>query len=193
MSSDDQHFLDFLSSITSDVSRAIESQFDKTAIVIRESVQQTTWIPDSIKPARAKPPPARFSLSSRHDHGTLETVLDFISEHRAFVAATVAFLGTGGLLLYRRRKQYLKKRRARKSPSGARCEVIVVSGALNSPIARSVIADLERRGFIVYVVTSTAVEEQIVKAEGKSDIVPLHLNITDVCYQSCVYHSLCTC
>ena len=40
--------------------------------------------------------------------------------------------------------------------------------------------DLERRGFIVYVVVNTLDEEQTVQRESRADIRPLNLDIVDV-------------
>lgn len=56
----------------------------------------------------------------------------------------------------------------------------VIAGPPNSPITKSLCLDLERRGFIVYVVVSTAEEEQTVHDESRIDIRPLHLDIADV-------------
>ena len=56
----------------------------------------------------------------------------------------------------------------------------VVAGAANSPIPRSVILDLERRGFIVYVVASSRAEEQVIKNEAKAEVLALHLDVTNV-------------
>lgn len=60
------------------------------------------------------------------------------------------------------------------------CTHTVVIGIPNAPLTRSVVLDLERRGFIVYVVASTSSEEQLIKDHGKSEILPLHLNVTSV-------------
>lgn len=56
----------------------------------------------------------------------------------------------------------------------------VVAGSPSSPITKSIVLDLERRGFIVYVITQTTEEEQAVQNEGRVDIRPLHLDIVDV-------------
>lgn len=63
--------------------------------------------------------------------------------------------------------------------NGARSEVIVLAGPPSSPIVRSLSLDLERRGFIVYIVCSTMDEEQQVLSEGKADVRPLHLDMVD--------------
>ena len=46
-------------------------------------------------------------------------------------------------------------------------------------MTKALIIDLERRGYIVYVVAATAAEEGIVRSYGKSDIQPLHLDVAD--------------
>jgi NAD(P)-dependent dehydrogenase (short-subunit alcohol dehydrogenase family) len=55
----------------------------------------------------------------------------------------------------------------------------VIAGPLNSPITRSLSLDLERRGFIVYIVCSTMDEEQQVLGESRADVRPLHLDVVD--------------
>lgn len=47
-------------------------------------------------------------------------------------------------------------------------------------MTRAVILDLERRGFVVYVVASSQAEEHIIKSERKPDVLPLHLDVSDV-------------
>lgn len=42
------------------------------------------------------------------------------------------------------------------------------------------ILDLERRGFIVYVVASSGAEEQMIKKEAKAEVLALHLDVTNV-------------
>ena len=98
----------------------------------------------------------------------------------------------------------MKKRRAKRSWNGAKQEVIgkckkmpparhtaaltsslaVVAGTPSAPITQSIASDLERRGFIVYIVVSSASEEDGVRVEAKGDIHPLHLNVTDVCIRN---------
>jgi NAD(P)-dependent dehydrogenase (short-subunit alcohol dehydrogenase family) len=55
----------------------------------------------------------------------------------------------------------------------------VIAGPPNSPITRSLSLDLERRGFIVYIVCSTMDEEQQVIGEARADVRPLHLDVVD--------------
>jgi NAD(P)-dependent dehydrogenase (short-subunit alcohol dehydrogenase family) len=91
----------------------------------------------------------------------------------------VAFFGTGGYLLWRESRKHKKKRRARRASNGARREVVVVAGCPSSPIVKSLALDLERRGFIVYVVCKDMEEEQQVHSESRIDVKPLHVDVTD--------------
>lgn len=109
----------------------------------------------------------------------LQKVQDWISKNRALTAAIVAFAGTGGLLLWRERRKHNRKRRARRATNGARLDVVVVAGPPSSPITRSLSLDLERRGFIVYIVCSNMDEEQQVIGELRADVRPLHLDVAD--------------
>ena len=47
-------------------------------------------------------------------------------------------------------------------------------------MTRAMAADLERRGYIVYVTVSSADEEHIVQSESRADIKPLWLDLTTV-------------
>ena len=74
-----------------------------------------------------------------------------------------------------------KKRRAKKASNGARLEVVVVAGSPSEPLVRSISLDLERRGFIVYIVCNTIEEEILVANGSRQDIKPLMIDIVDVC------------
>ena len=171
MVSKDQDFFDYLTN-------EIERHFDDAGVFVRETWRSQTWLPDY---ARPRPPPApRYQPRFSPPQGICSSAKTWLADHIVLTAVTIAFFGTGGFLLYQRRKFYMRKRRAQKRADGRRKECVVVSGIPNSPVTRSVYLDLERRGFIVYVVASSAHEEQLVKNERKSDILPLHLNVTDV-------------
>ena len=59
---------------------------------------------------------------------------------------------------------------------------MVIAGSPNEPITRSLALDLERRGFIVYIVVNTVEEEQLVRNEARADIHPLNIDIVDVSF-----------
>ena len=56
----------------------------------------------------------------------------------------------------------------------------VIIGPPTAPLTRSLALDLERRGFIVYVVVNAVEDEQLVHNESRVDIRPLLLDIGNV-------------
>lgn len=101
--------------------------------------------------------------------------------HKAITAAFVAFLSTGGAVAYYQHTEGKRRRKARRAPNGARKEIVAIAGPAGSVVTRSLMLDLEKRGFIVYVVAHTIEEEDMIKAEGvgRSDIRPFLINITN--------------
>ncbi|KAL5398562.1 hypothetical protein PMIN03_012767 [Paraphaeosphaeria minitans] len=178
MPADDQHLLDVLSEYSQDIRKftgnifdASDRHFQSVAGYIKRSVPEG-WLPESARP----PPPPPRAVSGAY----VDRLQDWVSRNRALTAALVAFLTTGGVLLWRERNKSRRKRRARRASNGARKEVIVLAGPPNSPIIKSLSLDLERRGFIVYIVCSDLEEEQIVHGESRADVRPLHLDVADV-------------
>lgn len=174
-----------LSNLPSDMGSSVERAFDHAAGALRSAVHTSgdalstvVWVPAQLR-TPAPPPPARMAPLSVLPLSYLGCARRWIAEHPALVAALVGFFGSGSLLLYQQRKSYMRKRRAKRAANGARREVVVVAGTPNTAVARSVILNLERRGFIVYVVCASAAEEEIVKSEERPDILPLHLNVAD--------------
>jgi hypothetical protein len=121
MTSDDQHFLDYLNGVSSSVSNFVAgfaSDADKTVSNAVESVRQgLRYLSGRV----VHEPPAVV-------HRTFfERTHIWISRHRAVTAAVVAFVGTGAigaLILYSQASSASRKRRARKAKSGARKEVV---------------------------------------------------------------------
>ena len=82
-----------------------------------------------------------------------------------------------------------KKRRARRAAvTNARVEVVILAASPSEPITRSIALDLERRGFIVYILCNSAEEEVLVHNESRHDIKPLHIDATDVSLLSPTIH-----
>ena len=89
-------------------------------------------------------------------------------------------LAAGGVTYYIiKKKSNRKKRRAKRAGNGARLEVVVIAGSPSEPITRSISLDLERRGFIVYIICNTIEEEVLVQNESRPDINALMLDIVD--------------
>ncbi|KAF2270648.1 DUF1776-domain-containing protein [Lojkania enalia] len=182
MTSDDQHFLDVLAGYSSDIRKftgdfwdATDGHFAAVAAHIKRHVPEG-WLPEYARPTPPLPPPPQLHTRVVFIH----RLQDWISRNRALTAAIIAFFGTGGYLLYQEKKKSTRKRRARRASNGARREVVVIAGPPSSPITKSLSLDLERRGFIVYIVCSDLEEQQIVQNEARADVRPLHLDVTDV-------------
>ncbi|KAJ5103912.1 hypothetical protein N7532_004441 [Penicillium argentinense] len=178
MTSDDQFFFDYLASIPHDVRRystqvadSIDQQVDQAATAIRNTLSQQTWLPSQVRP----------SIRQAHKmrpRGFTDRVQDWMTRNRAWTAAIIAFVGTGVVLCYGNKKLNGKKRKARKAGNGARKEIVVIAGSPHEPMTRAIAADLERRGYIVYVTVSSANEEHLVRAENRADIKALWLDLT---------------
>ncbi|KAF1819618.1 DUF1776-domain-containing protein, partial [Dissoconium aciculare CBS 342.82] len=107
-----------------------------------------------------------------------------MSKNRALSAAIVAFLVTGSvsIVVYSQTRGVFgkkRKRRARKSQSGARTDVVVIAGAVANPLTSAVYLELERRGFIVYVVAHSSDDERYIRSQSRADLIPLSLDLND--------------
>jgi hypothetical protein len=112
--------------------------------------------------------------------GYVERLQSWISRNRAITAALLAFFGTGTFILWRRRRLFRQRRRAKRAWNGSKQEVVVLAGSPHSLLTRSLAVDLNRRGFIVYIPVSSPDEVDIIKAELGADFYPLDLDITSV-------------
>ncbi|KAK1823254.1 hypothetical protein LTR12_002327 [Friedmanniomyces endolithicus] len=148
----------------------VEKHFEQVAGQLRQ------WMPADSPFVRPLPAPKRLPPPS-----TLQLAQRWVHQHRRVTAAVIAFLVTGsvGTLIYVRSKNLRHKRRAKRSASGARTEVVVVAGAVANPVASALYLDLERRGFVVYVVASTQEDEQYIRSQSRIDLLPLHLDLVD--------------
>ena len=70
---------------------------------------------------------------------------------------------------------YGKRRKARRAGNNARTEIVVLVGS--SPLTTALALDLERRGFIVYMITNSTEDEQHVRNFSRVDILPLTLDL----------------
>ncbi len=168
------NILDSVNSFT----EAVDRHFEYVGRSLKDAFRDTPWLPDSIKP---KPPPVPYRVPVvAMPLGYFEATRNWVSEHRAWTAAVVAFVGTSAFIVWRRRRNDRVKRRAGRAKNGSRTEVVVLAGSPHSPLTRSLSLDLERRGFIIYIPVSTLSEEQIVQSESRADIRPLNMDITSV-------------
>ncbi|TGO59871.1 hypothetical protein BCON_0040g00140 [Botryotinia convoluta] len=181
MSADDQVFFDTLSSVPNDIKKYsndvadyIERHIDKVATSIRVSLASAEWIPPSARPK--PPPPTRNIAASQSVYTRIE---QWVSKNKLLTGAIIVVMGGVTYYVIRKKSNYRKKRRAKRAATGARQEVVVIAGSPSEPITRSISLDLERRGFIVYVVCNTIEEEVLVQNESRQDIKPLMIDIVD--------------
>ncbi|KAI8964590.1 DUF1776-domain-containing protein [Daldinia sp. FL1419] len=182
MSADDQQFLDLLSSIpnqirkySGEVADYVDKTVDKVADEIRDSLSSAQWVPDYVRPKpTARPPPVEIVPMT-----TLESIQNWLSRHKILCGVVVV---TAGYITYRAvryTKQVRKPRRAKRARNGSRLEVVVIAGSPTLPLTKALSLDLERRGFIVYVVCNTIEDEVTVQGLSRPDIRPLGIDITD--------------
>ncbi|KAF7561820.1 hypothetical protein G7046_g2300 [Stylonectria norvegica] len=181
MSADDQQFLDVLSSIpvhlrrvTDDVADFIDVNVDRAAEVLRETLASQRWIPESVRPKPPAPPPVSLMALSR-----LEQVQDWVTKHKIVTGVVVVVCGTVMYKGYRASRFCKKTRRAKRARNGGRTEVVVIAGSPTLPLTKSLSLDMERRGFIVYVVCNATEDEDLVQTFSRSDIRPLSIDTTD--------------
>lgn len=165
------------------VADSVDRHMDAVYHSIRLSIQTSPWIPDSIKP----PPPPPPKIIPSIPLGYLGAARAWVNDNRAISAAAVAFIGTGVFILWRQRRSYRQKRRARKGANGAKTEVVILVGSPHSQMVKAIAADLERRGFVVYITVGSLAEEKAIRAEDKADIHPLNIDMsTDASIQTAI-------
>ncbi|KAF3342522.1 hypothetical protein VD0001_g1790 [Verticillium dahliae] len=182
MSADDQQFLDVLSSLpnhirrySDDIANQINSQVDKAAEVVRDTLSSAQWIPDSVRPTPvSRSVPIEIIAVTRY-----EQVRDWISRNKLVTGAAVAVFGVVVYKTYRSSSLYRKTRRAKRARNGGRLEVVVIAGSPTLPLTRSLSLDMERRGFIVFVVCNAVEDESMVHNMSRPDIKPLTIDATD--------------
>ena len=155
----------------------MDSKADALARQIRDSVANDSWLPTGIRRAPPPPPPS-FQVSPSSSLSA--TLSDWLWAHHWTVALIAAGV-TGSVtynILYIKHKSS-KKRRARRASNNARKEVVVISGSPHDPITKSVALDMERRGFIVFVVVNSMDDEQVVLNMGGRDMRPLNIDLFD--------------
>jgi len=167
---DAQWFIDSARQQYNEFAGGVEKHFESVATQLKD------WLPEGFQPPRPPPPPPRtFAPATYWNH-----VNRWISRNTALSAGIFAFVGTGAVLVFIQRSTHVKKRRARKSNNGARTEAVVLAGSPTSPLTTAIAMDLERRGFIVYVITSTKEDEEHLRKQSRADVLPFDLDLIHV-------------
>ncbi|KAJ4296946.1 hypothetical protein N0V88_003862 [Collariella sp. IMI 366227] len=181
MSADDQAFLDVLSSLpndiqkyTRDVADFVDRHVDQIAGTLRDTIAKSDWVPEQFRP-HPPPPPSIVTIPT----SALERAQNWISRHKFLVGFIVVVTGTVAYKSYRSSARWRKSRRAKRARSGGRVEVVVIAGSPALPLTRSLSLDLERKGFIVFIVSNSHEDEQMVQNLSRPDIRPLSIDITD--------------
>ena len=167
-----------LSGIKSAAFRAaevIDEKSDHLADAIRGKLSSSTWLPPN-----ARPHPPSVSVHPQPPNELASRTTAWAWENRLAVGiAGATTLGLGTYIYTLRRSSRSRKRRAKRAPNGARKEVLVLAGSPHDAITKSLAVDLERRGFIVFVVVNSMDDEQLVLALGGRDIRPLSIDLLD--------------
>jgi hypothetical protein len=190
MSADDQTFLDTLSSVPNDVKRFsgdvadyVDQHIEWVAAALRETLLSSPWIPESARPKQPPKPPTPLKVQPV---GLFARVQTWVLKNKLLCGTFVLGIGAASFFIHRRRKVYGRKRRAKRASNGARLEVVVIAGSPGEPITRSLALDLERRGFIVFIVCNDIDEEVMVQNESRIDIRPLTIDVSHVGPLSCL-------
>ncbi|KAM7194265.1 mitochondrial D-beta-hydroxybutyrate dehydrogenase [Naviculisporaceae sp. PSN 640] len=192
MSADDQAFLDVLSSLPSDIQRYsqeitdyieknthgvadyIDKNVEKIADTIRDVLANSKFVPESLRPP-PPPPPAIVAIPT----STLENVQNWISRHKILTGFIVLATGTAIYKTYRTQANLRKTRRAKRSRSGGRTEVVVLAGSPALHLTRALALDLERKGFVVFIVSNSPEDDILINNLSRSDIRPLAIDTSD--------------
>ncbi|KAK0731307.1 hypothetical protein B0H67DRAFT_564437 [Lasiosphaeris hirsuta] len=182
MSADDQVFLDILSSLpfdivrcSSDIADFIDHHVEQISDSIRDVLASLDWIPENLKPQPPPPAPTILTMPTSF----IERTSNWFSRNRILMGVVV---GTTGFIIYRiyqNNVHFHKPRRARRSRSGGRVEVVVIAGSPALPLTRSLSIDLERKGFSVYVVSNGSLDDTLIRGMSRVDIQPLFIDIID--------------
>ncbi|TFB02512.1 hypothetical protein CCMA1212_005046 [Trichoderma ghanense] len=182
MASDgNQQVMDVLSSIsghfrrvTDNAAEFIDKGVDKASEAVRERLATVDWLPDIVKPLPPpKPEVVVVPLS------TLEKLQGWIARNKYLIGAAVVITGTVAYKGYQQNKYVRKVRRAKRSKNGGRSEVIVIAGSPRLPLTKTLALDMERRGFIVFIVCNAVEDEAAVKSLSRADILPLTIDTTN--------------
>lgn len=128
-----------------------------------------------MRPEPPSRPPVAIVATSR-----LEQIQDWVMKHKIITGVVVLACGTVVYKGYQKSRSLRKTRRAKRARNGGRTEVVVIAGSAALPLTKSLALDMERRGFIVYVVCNAAEDESTVSALSRPDIRPLTIDTTDV-------------
>ncbi|KAI5295631.1 hypothetical protein KEM52_000763 [Ascosphaera acerosa] len=164
---------------SNELANNVDQGIDALARGVKDALDRAAWLPDAIRRSGGRQSPARPPRAS--GHALVARVYDWCMQHQAWSAAAAAFVLTGAVMVYGTKILHgSRKRKARRAGNGARKEIIIVVGSPHDAMTTMVALDLERRGFIVFVTTSSVTEERLVRYENREDIIPLPIDLSTV-------------
>lgn len=166
---------------TNDVAEYIDKSVDRAADAVRDTLSSTPWIPDSLRPT----PPVKAPVVVV-PVPTWEKAQDWVSRNKILTGVIVAVCGTVIFKGYQKSKSMRKTRRAKRARNGGRTEVVVIAGSPTLPLTKSLALDMERRGFIVYIVCDAPEDERMVQSLARQDISALKIDTTNVSTEMCL-------
>ncbi|TGZ81954.1 DUF1776-domain-containing protein [Ascodesmis nigricans] len=163
LTSDVTSFLSGLASTTittaSRLANTIDTQADNLASHLRHHISHT--------PLRPHPPPT-FTTSSTTT----------FTRYRWPIILTTSLLTS--LTTYRfLSPRHRHKPRAPRAPNGARKEVLLLSGPIHDLLTQTLALDLEKRGFIVFLIAHSIDDEHAIVNLGGKHLRPLHIDLHD--------------
>jgi NAD(P)-dependent dehydrogenase (short-subunit alcohol dehydrogenase family) len=113
---------------------------------------------------------------------SIEKLQNWFSRNKYLIGATIVVTSAIAYKGYQQNKYVRKVRRAKRSKNGGRSEVIVIAGSPRLPLTKTLALDMERRGFIVFIVCNATEDEAAVKSFSRPDIMPLTIDTTNVSF-----------
>lgn len=163
-----------------DLADVVDGKIETAATAVRSTLSSVPWLPDAFRPAPPPPTPILVVDASR-----FERVQGWIVKNRVVIGVGTLVLGLLSYRVYKSTRNLRKSRKARRSKrNGGRVEVVVIAGSPDLPLTKSLALDMERKGFMVYVVCSSSEDEACVQSFSRPDVRPLTIDVTDVSVES---------
>lgn len=164
-----------LQKYTDEVAGYIDVNVDRAAGAVRETLANATWLPDYVRPNLPVQSEIPVVILT-----PMERVQGWVSRNKILTGVMVAACGVVIFKGYQKTQSLRKTRRAKRARNGGRTEVVVIAGSPTLPLTKSLSLDMERRGFIVFVVCSASEDEDHVANFARPDIKPLYIDTADV-------------
>lgn len=164
-----------------DIADYVDGSIDKAAVAVRTTLSSSPWLPDGLRPE--PPPPAPIVIV---DASRLEKVQQWFIRNKVALGVGAVVLGLISYRVYKTTRNHRKSRKAGRSKrNGGRVEIVVIAGSPDLPLTKSLALDMERKGFMVYVVCGGPEDETCVREFARADVRPLTIDVTNVSIKSC--------